>query len=217
MLETKNSQKQLLNLIKKQGQLTLKEAVTQTRLSKTTIREHFTILEKDGYIERFSKREGRGRPELVYKLTPAGHRLFPSLDTSFLRDLLRYLKKMNQQEMIGGFFEQFWNKRFEEMNFRLNQAEDDSVETKVHILKDLLEEQGFMPNIQIDDNRIVVEECNCPFSETIKETKLPCKLEAVFIQKILNADLSRVNYIPDGNHSCSYDLNPKKAEDIERG
>lgn len=210
MLKTKDSQSQLLNLIKRKGEISLKQAVENTQLSKTTIREHLTILEKDGYIERQSKREGRGRPELIYKLTSSGHKLFPSLDANLLRKLLHFLGQNNHQDIINDFFRQFWDKRLNEVRFHLSQAEDDSIKTKIKILEDLLEEQGFMPQIRIKDDLISVEECNCPFSETVKETKLPCKLEAQFIQKVFNADLKRVNYIPDGNHSCDYELQAKK-------
>jgi predicted ArsR family transcriptional regulator len=210
MLKEKDSQTRLLNLIKKQGEITLKQAVEMTELSKTTIREHLTILEKDGYIERYAKREGRGRPELYFHLTQKGHKLFPSHDSKILRDLLRFLKRNEHQDLINAFFEQFWNNRLEEVQFRLNRSDDDSLKTTLSILQDILEEQGFMPEITIENERIQVNECNCPFSETIKETKLPCKLEAIFFKKLLNAELNRVRYIPDGNYSCSYELNPIK-------
>jgi len=210
MLKEKDSQSRLLNLIKKQGEVTLKQAVDKTELSKTTIREHLTILEKDGYIERYAKREGRGRPELFFHLTQTGHNLFPSHDSKILRDLLHFLKRNDHQDLISEFFENFWNDRLEEVQFHLNRSDDDSLKNKLSILQNLLEEQGFMPEITVENEHIMVNECNCPFSETIKETKLPCKLEAMFFKNLLNAELNRVSYIPDGNYSCSYDLKPTK-------
>jgi predicted ArsR family transcriptional regulator len=81
---------------------------------------------------------------------------------------------------------------------------DDDLEGRLHVLKELLDEQGFMPEIERTDDRTVVRECNCPFPEAVKNTRLPCHLEAQFYETIFDTPLERVSYIPDGNPSCTY-------------
>lgn len=207
MAKVSESQQILIDLIKKRGELTLNEAITLTELAKTTLREHFTILEKDGFIVKTRKREGRGRPELVFKLTEKGHRLFPSRDGIVLKDFLHFLKDKGHTTLIDEFFQQYWETRYKEIKHQMSISEDDSLDGQLKILQDILEEQGFMPEIQLQpDKSVVIQECNCPFSETIKETHLPCKLEALFLEKILNAEMKRVSHIGSGNPFCIYEL-----------
>ena len=207
MLKQSDSRSQLLNLIKKNGQLTLNQAIKETGLSRTTLREHFTNLEHEGYLKRHSKREGRGRPELVFKLTDSGNRLFPSNDGLLLRSLINYLQAHKNEDYLDSFFSGYWNKRAEEAKLRLKCERAETIKEKIKILQDYLEEQGFMPNILVTDSgMLVIEECNCPFTETVKETRLPCKLEAKFLQDFFAATLDRVTYIPDGNHACTYQM-----------
>lgn len=207
MLKPSDSRGELLNLIKKRGQLTLNQASEETGLSRTTLREHFINLEYDGYLQRSSKREGRGRPEMVFELTEKGHRHFPSLEGPILQSFLRYLKQNDQEKMISEFFTKFWDKRLREAEMQFSEMRTSTLEEKLDVLKHILDEQGFMPEIQLsEDGRIIISECNCPLRDAIKETRLPCKLEAEFMQKLLKVALERVSYIPDGNRSCTYEL-----------
>jgi len=207
MLKQSDSREQLLKLIKKNGHSTLNEAVTQTGLSRTTLREHFTNFEFEGYLQRSSKREGRGRPELVFELTESGHDLFPSGDGVILRSLINYLQDQKKEDYLHSFFYDFWQKRTSEALHRLKSSQVDSLNEKVGILQDFLEEQGFMPEINIKGpDTVIIEECNCPFRDTVKATQLPCRLEARFLQDVLSATLDRVTYIPNGNHACTYQM-----------
>ena len=207
MLKPTDSRSELLNLIKQSGELTLNQAAKQTGLSRTTLREHFTNLEFEGYIQRFPKREGRGRPELVFKLTETGHNLFPSNDGQLLRSLISYLKNQDQEELLDEFFQDFWQKKTKEAEHRCKNVQADTLKDKIKVINEFLQELGFMPHIKTTDSgTVIIEECNCPFKDAVKETRLPCKLEALFFEKILKADLKRVSHIASGNHACTYHL-----------
>lgn len=212
ILNPSDSRAELLKLIKERGEMTLNGAAKQTGLSRTTLREHLTNLESAGYIQRSSRRAGRGRPELIFELTEAGEQLFPSQDGQMLRSLLGYLKSQDSEELLNEFFHEFWQKKAGEAEHRLKNSKAKTLSAKIKVINEFLEELGFMPHIRItDSNTIIIEECNCPFKETVKETRLPCKLEAHFLKELFAATLERVTYIPDGNHACTYRL---KTNDV---
>lgn len=202
------SKKELLDLIKQKGTLSMDEAVTHTDLAKTTLREHFLKLERDGYMRREYIRSGPGRPSLQYQITPKGHRLFPSAESDLIRELLKFLKKKGDEKMIEQFFETFWEERLQKAKVRMNESGDDRLESRLKKLMGFLEEEGFMPEFKICDSgkKITVKECNCPFREVVKETRLPCKLEAMFYQKLFDEEIVRTFYIPDGDFSCTYEI-----------
>lgn len=202
------SKKDLLDLIKQKGTVSMDEAVSYTDLAKTTLREHFLQLERDGYIRREYIRSGPGRPSLQYQITPKGHRLFPSSESELIRELLKFLKNQGDEETIEQFFEVFWEKRLIKARNRMDEASENNLKSRLSKLMGFLEEEGFMPEVGSgrEDGPIIIKECNCPFSEVVKETRLPCKLEAIFYQKLFGEEIERTSYIAEGDFSCTYEI-----------
>lgn len=197
----------LLQLMKRRGEISLDDAMEATDLARTTLREHLNQLERDGLVHRRTEKQGRGRPRLRYRLSDGAEPLFPHRDGLLLRHLLRYLKDRGEESLIEGFFESFWAARTREVEHRLRQvgAEGDMAR-KLEVLEEVLREEGFMPEIERDGERLVVRECNCPFSEAVKQTRLPCRLEAAFYEAVFDAQIERVSYIPEGRSACSYEF-----------
>jgi predicted ArsR family transcriptional regulator len=200
-----DTKRTLLQLMKRRGEITLDDAIDATGYARTTLREHLNQLERDGLVQRRSERQGRGRPRLRYRITARGERLFPTRDGVLLRELLRHLKAKGEEELIAEFFESFWARRVEEVKHRIGQAGGaDDLERKLEVLEAILREEGFMPEIQIGDEGLVIRECNCPFAEAVKQTKLPCRLEAKFYGEIFDVTIERTGYLPDGDAACTY-------------
>ncbi len=202
------SKKQLLELIKRKGTISIDEAVENTDLAKTTLREHFLQLERDGYIQRDYVRSGPGRPSLEYQLTQKGNNLFPSYESALIKELLNFLKSKDDEETIKEFFKSFWEDRVEKARHRMDQSSETDFETRIESLTHMLEEEGFMPEFNIDkeNDTLSIKECNCPFSEVVKETQLPCELEAMFFKELFNEDAERTSHIAEGDFSCTYDI-----------
>lgn len=202
------SKKEIIDLIKRSGTLSIDEAVEEIDLAKTTLREHFLQLERDGYVERDYVRSGPGRPSLQYQLTSKGNSLFPSSESKLIRNIINYLKSKGSEQLVEDFFEDFWDQRLEEAQDRMKKSSAEDLESKVEILMQMLEEEGFMPEFEVDerDESLTVKECNCPFSEVIKETRLPCKLEEMFYKKLFSEKAERTSYIAEGDYSCTYDI-----------
>lgn len=202
------SKKEIIELIKRKGIISVDEAVEETDLAKTTLREHFLQLERDGYVERDYVRSGPGRPSLQYQLTSKGNSLFPSSESKLIRKIIQYLKSKGSEQLVEDFFEDFWDQRLEEARDRIRKSSAEDRESKVKILIQMLGEEGFMPEFELDegDQGLAVKECNCPFSEVIKETRLPCKLEELFYKKLFNGKAERTSYIAEGDYSCTYDI-----------
>src|SRR5699024_6073302 len=115
-----------------------------------------------------------------------GNSLYPSSESALVKELLKYLKELGDEKTIENFFQKFWDKRLKMAQERMGQISEGNIKERVQVLTDMLEEQGFMPEFDIDENeeQLTLKECNCPFSEAVKETRLPCKLEALFFKKL---------------------------------
>jgi len=206
-----DTKRQLLGLLKRRGQLTLGEAESITGLTRPTLREHLTQLERDGLVCHVMERHGRGRPRLLYRLTPAGTQLFPNRDGMLLGRLLHFLKQEAAETLVERFFRQFWEERLQEIERRLAQANAHTLEARLSVVRDFLEEEGFMPELVVSAQGLEIRECNCPFTETVRHTRLPCQLEARFFEAVFQQQAMRVAYIPEGSPACTYTFGPPAA------
>lgn len=201
-----DTKRALLLLTKQQGIISLDDAETATGLTRTTLREHLGQLERDGLVKRSIIRQGRGRPSLRYTLTADGEQLFPSRDDALLGTLLAFLQQKGRDDLIQEFFEQFWAERLRDIEYQLDARPLGDQKGRLEVLEQVLREQGFMPEIHHNENGLVIRECNCPFPEAVKHTRLPCQLEAKFFEQIFNRRIGRVTYIPDGSPACTYEF-----------
>lgn len=212
-MSQENTKSLLLRLIHCSGELSLNEAIRETELARTTLKEHFLQLENEGLVERHYERKGRGRPRLVFSLTDKGRFRFPSNDGNILNELLEYLQSHNMEQEVKKFFQDFWADKLKEARKRMDRYPPEDQKRRLDALKTYLEEQGFMPSITYaDDNHLLIKECNCPFSNTVSNTSYPCELEKEFFGKLLGTNPDRLSYIPDGEPSCSYLIDIKEFQ-----
>ncbi|MEX0778617.1 MAG: winged helix-turn-helix transcriptional regulator [Balneolales bacterium] len=208
------TKKEILNMIKREGRLSLEKIAIGMDLAKTTLREHFLNLERDGLILREYVRSGPGRPSLQFQLTAKGNNYFPSSESVMMREFIRYLQQEGKTELMEDFFKAFWEKRFQNAKGRMDAYPESEPAKRLEALSDILEEEGFMPAYQSDGtgNNIAIRECNCPFREVVKETQLPCKLEAEFYERLFGGKVERTSYIAAGDYSCTYQISVNRKE-----
>lgn len=200
-----DSQKRLLDLVKRRGELSVDQAVEALDLAATTIRQHFSRLEDEELVERRSEAEGRGRPTAYYRLSSGAKQMYPSSDGEMLSELLDFLAREGYHRAIDDFFRGFWDDRRRELEARLDEVDPESLDERLDVLREFLDEQGFMPEMSVDEEgTIEIRECNCPLPGAVESTYLPCRLEADFLEKVVGRALSRVEYIPEGNTACTY-------------
>jgi predicted ArsR family transcriptional regulator len=209
-LFSSETKRDLLLLVKRRGSISLDDAEAATGLTRTTLREHFGHLEREGLIQRYTRKQGRGRPSLRYELAERGQSVFPSRDGVLLRELLGFLTAEGHPELIERFFVAFWEARLEDARHRFQAMDEQDRAGRMRILEEMLREQGFMPEVRADEEGVVIRECNCPFPEAVKKTRLPCRLEAEFFERLFEAPAIRVAYIPEGSPACTYEFGTRR-------
>jgi predicted ArsR family transcriptional regulator len=210
-LVTSDTRRDLLQLIKREGSLTVDEAMEALGMARTTVRDHLLRLREKGLLTRSAEREGRGRPRHRYEMSPQASVLFPSRDEELLGAFIRFLRERGDEAVVEAFFEAYWEERTQAVKERLERVADGDLGERLEILRSVLEEEGFMPVIDAEDGAVTIRECNCPFPEAVKETKIPCRLERSFFESLFETELERVKYIPEGHPACTYTLSVESA------
>ena len=210
-LVSSDTRRELLQIIKRRGSLSVDEAMDALGMARTTVREHLLRLKEKDLLDRTAEREGRGRPSHRYELTRRAKMLFPSRDGELMGTLLRFLREHGAEGLVQTFFEDYWDARTRAVKDRLAEVAGDDLGRQLEVLRSILEEEGFMPDVRREKGRITIRECNCPFPESVKETEAPCRLEREFFERLFDTELERVSYIPEGKSACTYELAEDEA------
>ena len=198
------TQRELLQLLKRRGPSTTTELAESFDLASGTLREHLKSLEARRLLERVgTRREGPGRPHFIYGLTDAGQALFPQGEAELLVELVEYLLTTEGSEVLENFFEQRVDAIYSEAAGRIEEMVAD--ERRGEAVR-LLADAGFMPQVGEDPEtgETLIRLCNCPLKSVIAVTRGPCQAEERLVSQLLNADLERIAYMPDGDDSCTY-------------
>jgi predicted ArsR family transcriptional regulator len=201
------SQRRLLHTLKRRGPLTLAEIGEDLELSPGTLRGHVNALQARKLVDRTGiRREGPGRPKVVYGLTEEGEELFPKGEQQLLVELVRYAQDTGNEEFLEDFFAQRVNVRREEALRRVSGLEGRARDEEV---AKIFSEAGYMAEITGTGDDTVLRLCHCPLRSVVAVTSHPCQAEMRLLRELRGEDHERIAYIPDGDDSCSYRLHPE--------
>lgn len=198
-----DSQRELLLEVKRRGEATLGDLVPRFDLATETLREHLNALTARGLVERVGRRrDGPGRPAIVYGLSERGEALFPQREGPLLRELTEHLAGSGREDVLEEFFERRIARQREEAERRLEGLEG---EERIREVARILSDEGFMAEVEADEDGVArLRLCHCPLKEMVAVSRLPCRAEIGYIEELLGQSLERTDYMPEGDHSCSY-------------
>ncbi len=102
VLQMQSTRQQILEYLQRQGRATVKELGKLLGLTSTGIRQHLTVLERDGLVDTHEKRGRVGRPTLVYSLTEKADALFPKTYDALASVLLEEIRSSQGNERLYG-------------------------------------------------------------------------------------------------------------------
>ena len=117
MTETRS---RILELMKRQGQVTIQSLSDELNMARTTVKEHLRLLEKEGWIYAAKEKRDMGRPVMAYSLTESGKQLFPNGQGQMLSRALKFIKNQLGESGLHDFLKRFWAERYEEAKRRLD-------------------------------------------------------------------------------------------------
>jgi predicted ArsR family transcriptional regulator len=191
----------ILAFLKTRGHATLGEVASHLEVSKQGALRHLEALEADGLATvAHSEPHGRGRPENVYKLTPAADEHFPDGHRELSGDLVEFLS----EEQLRRFFERRAERLEAEYAPRLAGLD---FEARVRELAKLATEHGHMAEVvELPEGGLAIRHCNCPIQDVAARTGMPCHNEQEMYQRLLGAAVTRSTWMADAASDCTYEV-----------
>ena len=163
------TRQQILGRLQRQGRATVKELGQLLGLASTGIRQHLTVMERDGLLEAREERGRVGRPRLVYSLTEKADGLFPKsydLLASDGNDKLHQLLHRVALRLASPYLERVKGKP---------QAQ------RVTETASIMEELGSLVECGEVNGEWRIDEFTCPFLTVARRDPAVCALHVEFV------------------------------------
>jgi predicted ArsR family transcriptional regulator len=195
----------ILAFLKIRGHASLGEVAAHLEISKQGALRHMEALEADGLATVAAAEEHRrGRPENVYKLTPAAHAHFPNAHRELAGDLVEFLS----EEQLKRFFERRTARLEAEYAPRLAGLD---FEGRVRELAKLATEHGHMAEVvDLPNGGLAIRHCNCPIQDVAARTGLPCVNEQQMYERLLGSPVTRSTWMREAANDCTYEIKEGK-------
>ncbi|MGB0559668.1 MAG: helix-turn-helix transcriptional regulator [Pseudohongiellaceae bacterium] len=218
-MELSDSQTKILKRLKVRGPQSIK--ILSKFMEQTTmgVRQHVADMESKGLVRQTeAKKQNRGRPLNLWKLSKRGHQRFKDGHESVTLDLIVSAKNLKGQE----FLEELIYSRNQSIqeNYRLKlQKTGTHLGNQITRLAELRSEEGYMAEVRLLPDGWLLTENHCPIHAAAKQCNYFCKaelscFEAVFHEK---ADIKRVEHLLDGARRCTFKISPKNSNDMQHG
>ena len=195
----------ILEILKRESHATVVELAQALNMAPVSVRHHLDLLIGDDlvYTPRVRRRQGAGRPQQVYALTPAADADFPDnycqLDLDSLQALTRGLDREQLQEVMAGMGRRMAAQAAE--GLRRQQPEN-----RMNAVVGFLKDQGYMASCETKPGVVFLHTCNCPYKIVVTQHRELCQLDMVLINELTGVEPQRTAHIADGDNRCSYRL-----------
>jgi predicted ArsR family transcriptional regulator len=201
------TRERILVLLRRHGRLSAPGLAQLLQLTSVGVRRHLAVLERDGLVESALQKPRRGRPTAVYRLTDAGLETFPRHYDEVAREALAFLKDRDAAALS-----QFLAWRNERLAASYaGRVEGATLAERTDALAEVLNEQGFMAEVEPTDGGLRLCQHNCTVEHLATELPDLCASEAELFERLLGTRVERETTIVDGAVRCEtrIDLGPR--------
>jgi len=203
------TRQQILEHLQRHGRATVKELGQLLRLTSTGIRQHLTVLERDGLVLAREERGRVGRPTLVYTLTEKAESLFPRSYDDLATALLEEIRASEGSERLYQLLHRIAQRMAESFRERV---QGKSLAQRVEETALILQEQGCLVDWEQGDGEFFLHEFTCPFPKVARQDSAVCTLHLDLIRLLTSADTRLVRSVLRGERACTYRIRPLADE-----
>jgi predicted ArsR family transcriptional regulator len=200
------TRRQILDHLRRHGKGSVKELGDLLGLTSTGIRQHLTILERDGLIEGHEERGRVGRPALVYSLTAVGDALYPKQYASLATLLLEEIRSSDGDAGVQDLLQRAAKRKAEPHLGRLAGLK---LPARVEEVARILEEEGTLVSAATEGDTIFIHRLTCPYPDVARAHKDLCYLDEQFVNYLLDNMANLEKCIISGDAHCTYRIQPR--------
>lgn len=204
------TRKDILDLLRRRSQATVKEIGDELGLTSTGIRQHLTVLERDGLVASHEERGHVGRPALVYRLSPDGDGLYPKKYDELANALIEEARTILGPPALAQLMKSVAT-RFAAPH--LSRLANKSPDERLEAVGQILESRGnIVSRTQDVGGEHSVRKHTCEYWNVATKNSIVCALDVEFVRQLVGADARLTTSLLRGDDCCTFHIKPHEAD-----
>jgi DeoR family transcriptional regulator, suf operon transcriptional repressor len=198
-------QHQILKLLlENKAGLSIDEIATALNISRNAVQQHFTALERDGYIQTGVLNKTAGRPVRSFVLTEAGINSFPKQYAWFSELMLTDLIN----EMGSEAFQRYMHRLGSNLSLSLlPQFKGKQTVERIQELLKVMNSLGFNAKISdADGHERTIEASNCVYHDLAQKHEEICEFDRTLMSSLLDKAIDHVECMAKGGAVCRFKI-----------
>jgi iron-sulfur cluster biosynthesis transcriptional regulator SufR len=203
--DRRDSQEQILYLLKTKGPLTAQALADRLQITAMGVRQHLKRLSEDGLVAHHDERSGVGRPARHWSLTTRGNDRFPDSHSDLTVSLLESVRKVFGAKGMDKLIEA--RTREQAKLYREQIDGRRSIEHRLTALAEQRSTEGYMAEWhKAKDGSYMLVENHCPVCAAARFCQGLCRSELDVFQEVLGKDvvIERTDHLLAGARRCAY-------------
>src|SRR5579885_1417623 len=195
------TRQQILDYLHRHGACTVRDLTGLLGLTATGVRQHLTVLERDGLVESHEERGHVGRPAHVYRLSPQGEALYPHNYDTLANLLLEEVRAMAGADALQRLLRRVSSRMAERYADRIQGLPlAERVEATAEVLRDF----GCVVETSRRGDDLLIRQCSCPYPNVARKHSAVCALEVDFVRRMTGGDARLASSLLRGDDACTY-------------
>jgi predicted ArsR family transcriptional regulator len=192
------TQRRLLETLLQPQGTTVENMVTELGITTTAVRQHLTTLERDGLIVRTGTQPTRGRPELLYNLSPSGHEMFPRQYLQLAENLLEDIAENSDAASLQRTMQRMGTRA----GNRIAAGKTASIEQTAAAMR----AAGYEAHVSSDGPRATPEIVahNCVFHKLAEQFPAVCSYDLALMEAATGRAVDHRECMIRGGNSCRF-------------
>jgi predicted ArsR family transcriptional regulator len=200
--EIESSDIGLLDLLWKQGTLTVSELASAMNVTATAVRQRLTRLLAQGNIERTTQRTARGRPVHRYGLTEKGRRRAGANFADLAIALWAEIREIKDPEVRRGLLQRV-SKRL--ATLYAGRVRGSTLEEKMESLAEVFRERRIPFEVSGSRELPILHATACPYPDLAEQDRTVCSMERILFSELLGENVRLSNCRLDGHNCCTFE------------
>lgn len=202
-----DSSERIMNLIKTQGDMSVKVLAEQLQMTTMGAGQHLNKLLDKGLLKNYQQKQQRGRPISLWKLTAQGHAQYTDRHANLTVDLINLVEESFGQQGLDKIIQA---RSDQSLAIYLKALTNLSLVDKVQRLAQIRSDEGYMATVITEQDGFVLIENHCPICAAANACQGFCQRELENFQACFDgvANVERSQHILEGDSRCCYKISP---------
>lgn len=200
------TRQEILDYLRRRSHGTVKDLGEHLGLTSTGIRQHLTVLERDGLVEANEERGHVGRPALVYRLSAEGDGLYPKMYDDLANALIEEARTLLGPEGLQRLMKNVAGRFSGQHTPRLEgKPPTERLEETARIMTD----RGNVVEAAWVGDDYLIRKHTCPYWNVATKNSAVCALDVEFVRQLAGADARLSSSLLRGDECCTFRVRPR--------